>query len=216
MGISQGGLFGHNNGKVGKLVYYMRKGKLIVRTQGKITKAPTEDQLKCRQEMAVATAFCKVVKPFIDFGFAGHVGYTDKSPSNFAVSINKQVALKGTYPNIQLDYAKAVVSEGRLLRADEAKVTIAEAGIRFDWYVQPNMSWPDNTDQVMMLAYFPKLNKTVYRLFGPERPTGTATLPISAPMLDEHVETYVAFISADRKHVSDSVYAGGFNIPEQN
>jgi hypothetical protein len=214
MAISDGGLFGDHRGRVGKVVYYVRRGKQISRTVGVNNKPPSEAQLRCRQEMKVVNAFCKSVKPFILYGFARHIEGTDLSQSNVAISYNKLNALKGVYPNIQIDYAKASLSEGPLLQADASEVAIVPEGLKFNWYVDPNLQWPDFTDQAMMLAYFPSLNKTVYQLFGAERSVGTATLKVNAPLLNEHVETYIAFISADRKQVSDSVYAGGFNIPD--
>ena len=214
MAISEGGLLGDHRGKVGKVVYYMRKGKQISRTVGINTNPPSEAQLRCRQQMKVVNTFCKIVKPFILYGFAGYIEGTDLSQSNFAISYNKLNALKGTYPNIQMDYPKVSISQGPLLQADASEVAIVPEGLQFNWYVDPNLQWPDFTDQVMMLAYFPSLNKTVYQLFGAERSVGTAILKVNAPLLNEHVETYIAFISADRKQVSDSVYSGGFNIPD--
>lgn len=214
MAISEGGFLGDHRGKIGKVVYYMRKGKQISRTIGINNKPASEAQLRCRLEMKVVNAFCKNVKPFILYGFAQHIEGTDLSQSNVAVSYNKLNALKGTYPDIQMDYPKASLSEGPLLQADALEVAVVPEGLKFNWYVDPNLQWPDFTDQVMMMAYFPALNKTVYQLFGAERSAGTATLKVNAVLLNEHVETYVAFISADRKQVSDSVYAGGFNIPD--
>lgn len=213
MSISENGIFGANKGKVGKLVYYKRNGKDIVRTIGRITKEPSEAQLRSRMELKLASAFSKVVKPFITYGFAQHIVGKDLSQFNVSTGYIKKNALTGEYPGISINYEKVMLSEGPLLPANEAAVTIVSDGLEFSWYVAEQTSWPDNTDQVMVLAYFPGKEHILYNLFGPDRTAGKSLLKISEPLLAEHFETYIAFISADRSQVSDSVYTGGFNKP---
>ena len=213
MGISENGMFGANKGKVGKLVYYQRNGKDIVRTIGRNLNPPSEAQLRSRMEMKVASAFSKVVKPFITYGFAAHIVGKDLSQFNVSTGYIKNNALMGEYPDISVDYEKVVLSEGPLLPANEAAVAIVPEGLEYSWYVAENTPWPDNTDQVMVLAYFPGTENVLYNLFGPDRTAGKALLKISEPLLGEYFETYIAFISADRTKVSDSVYTGGFNKP---
>ncbi len=213
MGITEGGMFGPHKGKVGNLVYYQRKGKNVVRLVGQITKAPTERQLISRQEMSVANRFCKSILPFARYGFAQQIVGTDLSQYNVAMSNTKLNALKGQYPDIIVDYEKVQLSSGPLLQANALTSVIVPEGLKFTWHAGPELQWPDNTDQAMLLVYFPELNKTVYQLFGGLRSAGTDVLPISAPMLQGYFEAYIAFISADRTQVSDSVYAGSFNKP---
>lgn len=213
MGTTEGGMFGPHKGKVGNLVYYQRKGKNVVRVVGQITKAPTLNQLISRQEMSVSNKFCKSILPFAKYGFAQQIVGTDLSEYNVALSYTKKNALKGEYPELSVDYEQVLLSAGPLLRADALTTVIVPEGLKFTWHAGPELQWPDNTDQAMLLVYFPELNKTVYQLFGAVRSAGTDVLPISAPMLEGYFEAYIAFISADRKRVSDSVYAGSFNKP---
>ncbi len=211
MGTASEGMLGPIRGRVGNLVYYMRNGKPIVRKIGVTTKPPTEAQKENQLKMAMVNVFCKAVRPFIDYGFAGQVVGRDLSTYNVAVSYNKINAIKGVYPDLSFDYSKALVAEGPLLQADEVKVEVVAEGLKFNWYIDTQMRWPDTTDQVMLLAIFPGSNKISYELFGAVRTAGEGILEISAPMLDEYMETYIAFISADRKQVSTSVYAGSLN-----
>jgi hypothetical protein len=213
MGIANEGMFGPSRGKVGNLVYYIRNGKPIVRKIGRIQKEPTEAQLDNWLRMKVANAFCKAVLPFIQYGFMEQIQGKDLSQMNVGVSYNKINAIKGTYPGLSMDYPKVLLSEGPLLQADEVEVAIVPEGLKFDWYVDPQLRWPDNTDQAMLMAFFPDTNETKYKLFGAERSAGSALLELSAPLLTEYMETYIAFISADRKQVSTSVYAGAINQP---
>lgn len=211
MAISRDGIHGATQGRIGNIVYYMRKGKPIVRKIGISQKQPTQPQLENRLRMSIAHTFCKTTKPFIDYGFALQILGRDLSQYNVALSYNKINAIKGEYPNLELNYAKALISEGPLLQADDARVEIAEGGLRFNWYVPADLHWPDTTDQVMLLVYFPEEHKVVYELFGVPRTAGTALLEIGAPMLTQRMETYLAFISADRKQVATSVYVGSLN-----
>lgn len=211
MGTANEGVFGPGRGRIGNLVYYMRKGKQVVRTIGVNHNPPSEAQLESRMRMSVANAFCKVVRPFTDYGFLAQTEGRDLSPYNVAMSYNRTNAIKGTYPNLSLNYEKALLSEGPLLQADNAKVIIVEDGIEFSWYVDPQLHWPDTTDQAMLMVIFPELGKVAYTLFGAPRTAGKALLEISTPMLSEYMETYIAFISANRKQVSTSVYAGSLN-----
>lgn len=213
MGTTEGGMFGPHKGKVGNLVYYKRKGKNVVRVVGEITKAPTLKQLVSRQEMSVSNKFCKSILPFAKYGFAQQIVGTDLSQYNVALSYTKKNALKGEYPEIGVDYEKVLLSAGPLLQADAVTAVIVPEGLKFTWHAGPELQWPDSTDQVMLLVYFPELDKTVYELFGAARSAGTDVLPISEPMQEKYFEAYIAFISADRKLVSDSVYAGNFNKP---
>ena len=164
--------------------------------------------------MKVVNQFCKPMIPFIKFGFAQQIVGTDLSQSNVAVSYTKLNALKGEYPDISIDYEKVKLSAGPLIEAGQVTVAREVDGIRFKWYTGPEIKWPDNTDQVMMMAYLPEENRAVYQLFGAARSAGQDLLPVSTQWLQGHIETYIAFISADRTQVSDSVYAGGFNKPE--
>jgi len=213
MGITEGGMFGPHKGKVGNLVYYQRNGKNIVRRIGENTKPASEKQLISRLEMAVANKFCKSTLPFSRYGFAEAVIGEDLSEFNVAMSYTRKNAITGEYPDIAIDYEKVVLSAGPLLQADALTTVIVPEGLRFNWHAGPELEWPDNTDQAMLLVYFPDLDRSVYRLFGAERAAGTDVLPISAPLLVGYFEAYIAFISADRKQVSDSVYAGSFNKP---
>ncbi|MNE91713.1 hypothetical protein D3C80_1893580 [compost metagenome] len=71
----------------------------------------------------------------------------------------------------------------------------------------------------MLLAYLPANNTAEYLLSGARRNEGSEELKVSlVPKTnnnankDEYIETYIAFISDDRKRISDSVYVGRVSI----
>lgn len=63
----------------------------------------------------------------------------------------------------------------------------------------------------MLLAYFPNTNTSIYTLYAANRLKGTATLEIPENLRSQYMETYVFFIAANHKQVSNSVYTGSLN-----
>ncbi len=211
MAISKNGPFGSTSGKIGNLVYYECMGQERVRTIGYNLNPPTTAQLASRAEISVTSRFLKPALEFINTGFGVKAAAELRIPYNLAMSYNKINAMTGIYPDLSIDFEKALVSQGDLQTAQDPAVVLTLNGLQFNWLTTPDMAWPELSDQVMLLAYFPGLRKVSFTLYGPERIQGTALLALGTPMLDQYIETYISFISADRKQVSDSVYTGSFN-----
>ncbi|RZM30414.1 MAG: hypothetical protein EOO88_00920 [Pedobacter sp.] len=211
MAISKNGPLGATSGKIGNLVYYECMGQERVRTVGYNLHPPTTAQLASRAEISVTSRFLKPALEFINTGFAAKAAAELRLTYNLAMSYNKLNALTGVYPNCSIDYEKALLSQGDLQTAQNPSVALTANGLQFSWFTAPDMAWPELSDQVMLLAYFPGSRKVSFALYGPERIQGTAFLALGTPMLDQYMETYISFISADRKQVSDSVYTGSFN-----
>ena len=64
------------------------------------------------------------------------------------------------------------------------------------------------SDRVMLMAYLPNENRTISLIGGAERLEGVEHLVIPECGEGIHMETYVSFISADYKTISNSVYTG--------
>lgn len=211
MGILRNGIAGNYSGKIGNLVFYVRNGKQVVRTTGKMTKPPTEGQLKNRKELKVVIDFLKPIKEFINAGFALAAKGTTKIPHNLAVSHNKRYALQGIYPDVEMDYTKVLVTQGKIPDVSDCNVELTAEGLHFTWTCTNNLNWPRDSDQVMLLAYFPVLEKAIYQLAGVKRLVCAETLSIGTGMLNEYMEVYISFVSADRKAITNSIYLGSFN-----
>ena len=211
MAILNNGLSGNNKGKIGNLVYYESMGKNVVRRIGVNLNPPSPAQVNSRSQMSLISGFLKASLEYINAGFGAEALSQNRIPFNMAVSANKPNAVSGVFPDIVIDYSKAVMSIGTLKPAQNPLAVLGATGLQFSWFTEPDMLWPELSDQVMLLAYFPELKKAVFRLYGPERIAGEAFLPIGGAMLDQPMETYLSFVSADRKQASESVYTGGFN-----
>jgi hypothetical protein len=211
MAILKNGIAGHYSGKMGNLVFYTLNGKQVSRTIGKITKAPTERQLKNRMEMKVVNQFLKFITEFINVGFQLKAKGTVKTPYNLAVSYNKVNAVKGLYPDMEMDYERVQLTAGNLPGAMEPAVLPTAAGLAFTWLCPDNMNWAAPADQVMLLVYFPRLAEAVYVLYGTKRAECQTVLHLRPELLGEYMEVYISFISNDRKRIAGSTYLGSIN-----
>ncbi|MHA4896089.1 DUF6266 family protein [Pedobacter sp. PWIIR3] len=213
MGILTNGPHGAITGRVDNLVYYVLNGKNVVRKIGKSYKEPTLPQLRAREITKLSSEFFSRMLDFINVGFGITALGTDKNAFNLAVKENRPQMFKGEYPNLEIDYSRLVVSSGFLKPGEELSSSASAEGISFNWKTDPKMPWAESTDQVMLLAYFPEQDKVVYKLFGNSRIVGNDSLALKPSLLGKYAETYVCFISADRKQISDSIYTGSVNQP---
>ncbi len=211
MAISENGPNGYHSGKIGNVVYYKLNGKNVVRTIGVTTKPPSISQLHARMATKKSSQIIGRLLDFINTGFRPGAVAADDNPFNQAIKYNKKNIVKGNYPNLEIAYDQLIVSKGTLKAAENWKVIQTEVGLQFEWDTHPEMAWPEATDQVMMLAYFPALDRVVYSLYGNSRLSGSAVLDISPGLQMEYMETYLSFVAANRKQVADSIYTGNFN-----
>lgn len=196
------------NGKVGKTVTYLLDGVQVTRSIGVNTKEPTTGQLGVRQRTQVINAFLKQIADFIGVGFEFRAKKANKKSYAMAFGYNWEFGLKGTYPNIEVDYEHLRVADGLMPMVEGVELGAEKDGLRYSWPSSANTSGMHWSDQVMMLAYFPDLNKAFHCTAGATRNVGTAVLPIHYDKKELVAETYLAFISNDRKKISNSIYTG--------
>ncbi|WP_316814282.1 DUF6266 family protein [Pedobacter heparinus] len=211
MATYRNGFFGNYKGKLGNLIFYEVKGKQMVRSVGKITVPPTPAQLQNRNELEAVVSFLKPLKELISIGFHLKAKGTTCTAYNKAVSYNKLHAVRGAYPNAFMVYEEVLVTEGKMQAAINPAVELTMDGLSFSWHCPADLEWPRPNDQVILLAYFPKLEKAEYLLYGPSRLTGAVNLQLSPDLLNAQMEVYISFISQDRKQIANSTYLGNFN-----
>ncbi len=216
MGISNNGLHGEVTGRVDNLVYYILNGKNVVRKVGKSYKPASMAQLSARMITKLTSEFFSKLQDYIKVGFGIEALGTDKNAFNLAIRENKKRMIKGAYPDFTIDYPELIFSRGMLKTSEGLKAVSTEEGISFTWDADPKMPWAESTDQAMMIAYFPTENRAVHKLFGNNRITGADELVLSPSLKGKYAETYISFISADRKQISDSTYTGSVNLAEAN
>lgn len=216
------GILGPAIGTLSNLVTYLRLGQPLVRTKPKkrAKKAKRSDSQKAvNLKFQIVKKFLSVTGEFINVGYRNDVAGTSRIPENGASSYLLSEAFTGEYPNLSIDYAKVLVSRGKLSKPLNAEVKLEGNLLKFTWDADAVTSYPRIRDQVMLLAYLPANETTNYLLSGARRKDGFEELEVaicrqnlSDMKKDEVIETYMAFISDDRKSISDSVYVGSVVI----
>lgn len=195
-------------GRTGNTVVYLLNGKLVKREIGVITRKPTDLQLGGRMITGIIAEFMSRVKEFINVGFKPEAKIAGKSEYNIASSYNRLNAISGSYPDCAIDYSKVLLSKGSKPLTQNVSVKKIEEGLQFTWDPAVSDSGRRWTDQVMMMAYIPEMKEAVFIINGARRTAGMDILIL--PKFNETVtvETYISFIAANHKSVSDSIYTG--------
>ena len=67
------------------------------------------------------------------------------------------------------------------------------------------------TDKAILAVYCPARQQCIYTTIGADRSTGAATINV-APFSGEVVHTYIGFIAANGKDMSNSFYTGELTV----
>jgi hypothetical protein len=205
MGKIPNGILGNVIGSTGNVTAYMLNGQNVTRIKARKINHFSIKQLANQQAMLVVNEFFRFMGDFLKVGFDSAAKGTTKNYHNIATSYNKKNALKGEYPNIEMDYPRVILSTGDLLEAQNPLIEVVSAGLKFSWDL-PKANSQTGQDQAMLLAYGTISRQVQSILYGQKRIEGEAILPLSSKMQEEPLETYISFISADRQNVANSVY----------
>jgi hypothetical protein len=216
------GILGPLIGKIANMVGYERMGVPSIKIKKKKTKKKavrSDAQKAVNLRFKIAKGFASDVDEFISVGYQLDVAGTTRIPENAATSQLINEAMIGVYPEIKLDYSKVKLSKGQLPAPVNAAVKLENGILKFTWDVDPDCDYKLNRDQVMLLAYKPANRNSNFLLSGARRNEGAEELKVSiratnqgSSHKDEFIEVYMAFISDDRKSISDSVYVGRVTV----
>lgn len=206
MGKLLHGPFGTITGKVGKTVCYNLKGQPVIRQIGVSKKKSSEKQLASRQRFRVINKLLRPINGFINLGFMFEIIGTTHNQHNVATSNNMLQAIKGSYPDFEVEYSKVIVSKGKLPAARAATAIVTEVNITIGWEYDNNQDFSLRSDRLMALFFYPKTNSAIYFLSGAERSAGTQIFDIPAYESEGRPEIYISFFAEDRLSVSDSIW----------
>ncbi|MBB2148607.1 DUF6266 family protein [Pedobacter gandavensis] len=209
MAIASNGPQGHLNGKVGNLVFYMLNGQPVVRLIGRKGK-PSKLQLANYQAMEVTMKLLNRVGSFIKLGYGLQAKGTVHNAHNLATSYHKKEALKGEYPNISIDYSKVMLSKGVMPETKDLKIEKVDGGLEISWDPKHYDELRHN-DSVMVMICTPEAKRDQDYLNVARRSEGKCFIPMYEEALNQQIEPYISFISADGERISDSVYLGNLN-----
>jgi hypothetical protein len=216
MALLPGGILGGPNGTVGAVVTYQLNGQSVMRgKRSSSTKPPTLPQLQSRMEMGVLTLFLHKVKGFVKTGFSPLAMGTIRNYHNLAVHYNRPQGTTGNYPDIQINFEQLMLSKGELDMGVNPMVQRVENGLKFTWEYPGSPVEGFGKDQVMMLAYSPRLNKCTFIDSGARREKEEDVLVLPPAMLQEQLKVYISFVANDRLKAADSLYLGTIG-PEED
>ena len=199
------GLLGSIRGKAGDKVYYVRKGKQCVRSVPKKSSIePSKSQPEQRAKMVKVIFFVSSLKRLLSISYRHY--FKHRSPYNEIVNQILRSAITGVYPDFNIDYSKVQVSLGHISKNPIAQSSVAKDEINFSWNTIC-IGGSYNNDRSILIAYCEALNRCIFTSTGPIRGTSEATLRVPN-FRGQQVHTWLSFISADGKHVADSVYTG--------
>jgi hypothetical protein len=118
-----------------------------------------------------------------------------------------------TYSNagFSVNYRKVLVTHGNLPPAQVAIVKTAPGSITFTWTNPIDMNTTRSYDKAIMVVYCEALNKCVYIIGEARRRNEEATLEV--PQFHGYeVQTWLSFISVDKRNLADSSYTGALFI----
>ncbi|TCD00134.1 hypothetical protein EZ437_15570 [Pedobacter psychroterrae] len=183
------------------------------------TKKRTDKQKATTQRFQLINKFVARINGFTNVGFDVASRKVSPTAQNLATSYNIKNAIFGEYPGQKIDFSKVRVCEGILPLSANINVTAEDQGneikLVFSWNVDPDIQYPRNRDQVMMLAYLPENESAEYLDSGARRSAGQDSLligrnygSVNLPKLNTYAETYIAFVANDRDSITNSYYCG--------
>jgi len=200
------GLHGPVTGRVGNGVYYQNKfGTNIYRGIGlKTSSADTE--LPNQQRTALVTKLLRPVSEFIKVGFHHVPAKKTFNYYTYATSVNKLGAIKGEYPNQEIDYEKVLFSIGNIPLPKAPGVILDNSVLEFSWENDLETDGTSASDQIMLVVYFPASTKAIFMFSGARRSEEKQIVKLPLFTKNMVIETYMSFISDDRKSISNSVH----------
>ena len=207
-------------GKLGNTIGYIRKGIPVLRMRPHpSTKKRTVGQKATTQRFQLIIKFMPMVNDFTNIGFRMAAKNTTKTAQNLAVSYNTKNAIKGEYPDQEIDFTKLRLCEGKLPLPANIEITTENLGneirINYNWDMDASIFYARKRDQVMMLAYLPEYHSVKFLDSGARRSELHDHLvvkrnhgSVNLPQMATYAEVYIAFISNDRESISNSLYCG--------
>jgi len=211
MGRIKKGILGGFNGTIGTVVGGSWKGIDYMRSQPVISNStPSPAQVAQRARFGLATKFISPITDLVSVGFQDFA--VEMSGFNSAVSYTLDNAVMGSYPNFTISYPDVLVTRGRLKngKSPVASATVADK-VNFAWTDNTGRPKATATDKTILVVHCPDLDETDYVLGGAVRTAGADLIDVTE-FKGKIVHTWMAFISADGKSVSDSFYTGQLTV----
>ena len=212
MGKIRQGVYGALSGKTGNLIGASWRGIPYLRIMpASVANPRTPGQVNQRAKFRAVVAFVQAQAAMISIGYRAYA--SGKTAANAAVSYLLKTAITGTAPNFTVDYATALLSRGKLVKPAGQAVTATglDASVTWNNNSSEGNALPDDT--AMLVAYNPtRLESFILLEDTATRSEASLDFTIPAHFSGEEVKVYLAFRSADKRLISDSVFVGSLTV----
>jgi len=207
MAIISNGMFGGFSGKVGAVIGYQRNGVACMRSVPATVANPrSHAQKEQRAKFNLALSFTRSINRFVKIGFRNCKG--KMSAMNYAMSYTMKNAIRGSFPDLSIDYSNILVSKGPLTGALKPTITSIVSGeIVFSWEDNSADDLACFSDETMILAINSARMESVFATGETIRSDGTQSLTVPIGYSGEFLECYITFADA-RGKLADSNYIG--------
>lgn len=206
----QRGLFGPISGKIGDRVYATVNGVTYVRSLPRKTTIPaTEKQLIQRAKFGLVSSFLHPIGWILNSSYK----VINRKKTGIWVSFRQimDVAVRGEYPDFEIDYAKANLIQGHLAPPGETCITAEKQNLNLSWsFNQQVNSYP--TDELIVLVYCISLkefwcnDKT-----GLRRSDECGSIILPEEYAERECCIWLFYSSETQNEYSNSVYLGKVN-----
>lgn len=208
MATIKDGITGGFTGKVGNIIGYQLNGKWVIKGSpkpSKKNKIGTPEQRACRSAFTEMQFFLKPLVDVVRVGFNLERKKRMMTAHNVAKSYNMRNA---QHANGEIDIANVVLTYGDLLAAENPRVERGIDGLQFSWDYTGNANYQRQHDQVMIIVYSLKNNKSYRILSGAQRMAKTQAIEISQNEIGNELHLWISFIADDREQIAMSTYLG--------
>lgn len=208
MGTLNQGILGEFSGKVGNAVGVLLKGTNYMRTiPAHVADPKTGAQLNQRLKFAITVNFLKPLSQFLNIGFKNDA--IRMTSMNAAFAYNYHNAVQGIYPDLTIDYTKALLSHCTLAMALNPVVSSAVPNtILFRWDDNSDETNASPLDKTLLVVFNSTKNEAVYVKGLSDRAAGNQSFTVPDSFSGDTGQCYIAFISIDGKALSNSIFAG--------
>lgn len=189
MGKAKDPIFGGFSGRMGNVVGCLRHGKYYLRTlPEKVNQPDTPKQMAQRMRFRLVQEYLAPFSEFLRIGFGGFAA--GRSAYSAALSYNLKQAVAGDYPDLTVDPARVLLSQGLLLAPQAPSLTVEDGRLRLGW--QP-VADGNPGDSVITLAFCPALRHAVWTFNTAKRKDGVAWMELATGWQNHEVTGYISF-----------------------
>jgi len=204
------GILGGFSGTVGTVVGGNWRGIDYMRSLSPARNSSNSPaQAEQRARFSVVGKFLQSMKDLLMVGFRDSA--VKMTGANSAMANTLKSAITGVFPDFTILYSNVQISRGSLVNASAPVAAAAAPGtIGFSWTDNSGIGKAKAADKAILVAYCPELNHTVFAN-GATRSAGKDTLNV-AEFKGKVVQTWISFISADRKDIATSLFTGQVTV----